>query len=54
MSGIGREASACARIRNPFTNSLMVMITGGYNDATKKYLNSIELWDTETNEVSLF
>ncbi len=49
--GVAREAAACARIRNPFTDSLMVMVAGGFNDVNKKYLDSVEFWDTETNEV---
>ncbi len=50
-TGVAREAAACARIRNPFTDSLMVMVSGGFNDVNKKYLDSVEFWDTETNEV---
>jgi hypothetical protein len=27
------------------------MVSGGFNDATGKYLSSTEFWDTDTNEV---
>jgi hypothetical protein len=45
QTGFAREAHACARIKDPYTNHVNVLIVGGFNAATGQLVRTSELWD---------